>query len=67
MSDNFADWFKKFREQKKMSQAEMAELLGVTQGYLSKIEAKILQPSAYLLWALRVYVKININKVLDDL
>lgn len=67
MSDNFADWLRQFRKEKKMTQNEMAERLGVTQGYLSKIEVKDMQPSAYVLWALRVYFKINVNKILDDL
>lgn len=61
------NWLKRFRKKKKMSQQSLAESLGVTQSYVSKIEQDQLEPNFLFLLDMRRRYKTNINKILDRL
>jgi len=60
------NWFKKLRLKENLTQAEMANTLDVTQGYISKVESGSCSVSFQTLVDLRRTFKINVNRLLDS-
>lgn len=63
----FPTWIIEFRTNMNLTQGQMAEKLYIEKDFLSRVEKGLSQPTAHLLWALRKYMKININKLLDEI
>jgi len=56
---------KKVREKRGMSQASFAKRLGVTQGYISKVEAGKTMPNFKFIHKVRSKYSLNINKLCE--
>lgn len=59
------NWLREFRKTKKLTQAELADSIGINQCMISKMESGESEPNFYTLVALREVYKININRILD--
>lgn len=57
---------KGLRIKKVLTQSEFADSLGVTQGYISKIENGDLAPNVEFLKKIREIYKINLNRLLSQ-
>lgn len=60
------NWIQKIRDKKNLSQGEMAQRLGISQGYLSKLESDKMEPNLSVLKALVNKFKFNVNRWLRD-
>lgn len=56
---------RRIRAQRNLSQRKLAKELGVTQGYISKVEAGANSPTVDLLFKLRRIYRLNVNKLFD--
>lgn len=62
--ENFGDRLKKFRQQKGLTQLDLARTLKISQGYISSVERNQKAPGKELLIALKRYYNLNINWLL---
>lgn len=63
---NIGNKIKKYRENKKMTQKEIAEILGVEPGTISKYESGMIEPNIESLKKLSDTFEISIDKLLKD-
>ena len=55
---------RKIRKEKEISQKDLAKTLGVTQGYISRIENDLTSPTLALVKKLRAKFKVNLNRLI---
>jgi len=56
--------FREIRLKKELSQLELAKRMGVTQGYISRIENDLTTPTVEFLFKMRKKFKVNLNSLL---
>ena len=60
---NLGENVKRLRQQRKMTQAELAKALGITQATVSSIESNIRVPNVYLALAMATVLKVELHEL----
>ena len=64
LNKNIADNLRQIRAKNRISQDELAELCGISQQYICKIENEKVNPSIYILFKIADYLKITVNDLI---
>ena len=61
LNKNIADNLRQIRAKKRISQDELADLCGISQQYVCKIENEKVNPSIYILWKIAEALEVTVN------
>ena len=61
LNKNIADNLRQIRAKKRISQDELADLCGISQQYVCKIENENVNPSIYILWKIAEALEVTVN------
>ena len=61
LNKNIADNLRQIRAKKRISQDELADLCGISQQYVCKIENEKVNPSIYILWKIADALEVTVN------
>ena len=61
LNKNIADNLRQIRAKKRISQDELADLCGISQQYVCKIENEKVNPSIYILWKIAEALELTVN------
>ena len=64
LNKNIADNLRQIRAKNRISQDELAELCGISQQYICKIEHEKVNPSIYILFKIADSLKITVNDLI---
>lgn len=64
LNKNIADNLRQIRAKNRISQDELAELCGISQQYICKIENEKVNPSIYILFKIADSLKITVNDLI---
>ena len=64
LNKNIADNLRQIRAKNRISQDELAELCGISQQYICKIENEKVNPSIYILFKIADSLKITVNDLM---
>ena len=64
LNKNSADNLRQIRAKNRISQDELAELCGISQQYICKIENEKVNPSIYILFKIADSLKITVNDLI---
>ena len=61
LNKNIADNLRQKKKKKRISQDELADLCGISQQYVCKIENEKVNPSIYILWKIAEALEVTVN------
>lgn len=61
LNKNIADNLRQIRAKKRVSQDQLADLCGISQQYVCKIENEKVNPSIYILWKIADALDVTVN------
>lgn len=64
LNKNIADNLRQIRAKNRISQDELAELSGISQQYICKIENEKVNPSIYILFKIADSLKVTVNDLI---